>query len=34
MGRDNARISWMHTRLVAAAILRLVTGRRPRRLPP
>jgi glycosyltransferase involved in cell wall biosynthesis len=29
MGRDNARISWMHTRLVAGLLLRLVLGRRP-----
>jgi polyprenyl-phospho-N-acetylgalactosaminyl synthase len=36
---DNARISWMHARLVAAAIRRLLTGRaaptpRPRELSP
>ncbi len=31
MFRDNALISWMHTRLVVGAILRLLTGRARRR---
>ncbi len=36
MFSDNVKISWMHTRLVANAILRVVTGRRlhARLLPP
>ncbi|MDX2019517.1 MAG: glycosyltransferase family 2 protein [Deltaproteobacteria bacterium] len=30
MGRDNLRISWMHTRLVFGALVRLLTGRKLR----
>lgn len=30
MGRDNARISWMHTRLVVGALWRLLRGRKLR----
>lgn len=31
MGRDNALISWMHTRMCLGAIGRVVTGRKPKR---
>lgn len=33
MVRDNVRISWMHTRLVCIALLRIVTGRHWRKSP-